>query len=241
MVLAIVCVTLATSFFLTIPVAQAKQGFIWPFDVMLWEAAVNQSVALAAWSMMILLLAQLPNPSQTAGVAVDRRKDGVTWWSTTRPQTLINVTYAIWFSWIPHLPLEQQFAIQSSLQMLSLPQIYDNQHWMQECWLAGLSFWLGQCLVRYKVNIFGFSYLIDLGYDITYDSSVEDAFVCKHPDFDQVKFQQTKEGLYVYKPTKDYIKAVAEEETNNEHGDNFLIKSVSENIEGFIEEGNRGG
>ena len=41
---------------------------------------------------------------------------------------------------------------------------------------------------KFITNIFGFSHLIDLGYDITYESSVEDAFVCKHPDFDPVKF-----------------------------------------------------
>ena len=86
---------------------------------------------------------------------------------------------------------------------------------------------------KFITNIFGFSHLIDLGYEITYDSKIEDAFICKHRDFDAVKFQRTKEGLYVYKPTQNYVKAIAEEENKDEFGDTFLIKSVSENIEGF--------
>ena len=45
---------------------------------------------------------------------------------------------------------------------------------------------------KFITNIFGFLHLIDLGYAITYDSTVEDAFVCKHPDYDPVKFHQLK-------------------------------------------------
>ena len=66
---------------------------------------------------------------------------------------------------------------------------------------------------KFIMNIFGFLHLIDLGYDITYDSTVEDAFVCKHPDYDPVKFLCTKEGLYIYKPTENYIQAVTKRKT----------------------------
>ena len=86
---------------------------------------------------------------------------------------------------------------------------------------------------KFITNIFGFSHLIDLGYAITYGSTIEDAFVCKHPDYEPVKFLRTKEGLYVYKPTENYIQAVTDEENNGVPGNNFLIKSVAENIEGY--------
>ena len=39
---------------------------------------------------------------------------------------------------------------------------------------------------KFITNIFGFSHLIDLGYDISYDSKIEDAFVCDHPELGQV-------------------------------------------------------
>ena len=56
-------------------------------------------------------------------------------------------------------------------------------------------------------NIFGFAKLAEK-YRIVYDSDVEDAFHVYTGD-KVVKFTRTDEGLYVYKPTSKYLKAVA--------------------------------
>ena len=71
---------------------------------------------------------------------------------------------------------------------------------------------------KFITNIFGFLYLIDLGYNITYDSRVEDAFACKHPDFYLVKFVRTKD---VYKPTKNYIQDVQDTEATSKSEEKF--------------------
>ena len=80
---------------------------------------------------------------------------------------------------------------------------------------------------KFITNIFGFLNLIDLGYDITYDSTAEDAFICNHPKLGQVKFLRTRDGLYVYKPPKNYIQEVVEVEA---------MSKSEKNFEGFIQD-----
>jgi hypothetical protein len=84
-------------------------------------------------------------------------------------------------------------------------------------------------------NIFGFAKLEDQC-RITYDSSIEKAFNV-HTDDGIVKFKRNKDGLYVYRPSKNYLKGVA---GDTEHGDdepnrgeNFLVDSIKENKQGF--------
>ena len=56
---------------------------------------------------------------------------------------------------------------------------------------------------------------------------MEDLFVCKHPNVDAVKFVRTKDGLYIYKPTKNYIQDVRDAEAMLRSEKNF--KSFMEN------------
>ena len=51
--------------------------------------------------------------------------------------------------------------------------------------------------------------------------------ICSHPDFNPVKFVRTRDGLYVYKPTKNYIQDVRDVEATSKSEKNF---------EGFIED-----
>ena len=80
---------------------------------------------------------------------------------------------------------------------------------------------------KFITNIFGFSHLIDLGYNISYDSTVEVAFVCKHPNFDAVKFVRTRDRVYVYKPMKNYIQDMRDAEA---------MSRSEKNFEGFMED-----
>ena len=50
---------------------------------------------------------------------------------------------------------------------------------------------------------------------------MEDTFVCKHPDFDAVKFVRTKDGPYMYKPTENYIQDVENVEAMSKSEENF--------------------
>ena len=75
--------------------------------------------------------------------------------------------------------------------------------------------------VKFITNIFGFLHLINLSYKITYDSTKEDAFICRHPDSNQVKFARTRDGLYMYKPTKNYIQEVEAAEAMSKSEKNF--------------------
>ena len=56
-------------------------------------------------------------------------------------------------------------------------------------------------------NIFGFAHMADK-YRVTYDSSVEDAFLV-HTNDGIIKFDRTPEGLYVLKPTAKFLNHVA--------------------------------
>ena len=58
---------------------------------------------------------------------------------------------------------------------------------------------------------------------------MEDAFVCKHPDLDVVKFVRMKDGLYVYKPTENYIQDVEHVE------DAEAMSKPEKHFEGFLD------
>jgi hypothetical protein len=79
-------------------------------------------------------------------------------------------------------------------------------------------------------NIFGFAKLEDQ-YRITYDSSVEKAFNV-HTNDGIVKFERNSDGLYTYRPSKEYLKDVAAETTDDEAANyvkpSFLIETVQE-------------
>ena len=82
-------------------------------------------------------------------------------------------------------------------------------------------------------NIFGFAELVSK-YRIVYDSDVEDAFKVYTKD-GIIKFKQNQEGLYVYKPTTNYMKSVARQKGMNPPVErhNYLVSSVEENKMGY--------
>jgi len=83
-------------------------------------------------------------------------------------------------------------------------------------------------------NIFGFAKLAEKC-QIVYDSDIEDAFHV-HTDNGIIKFAQTDEGLYVYKPSSKFIQAVAAEKGMTfppEVKVSCLVSSVEENKMGF--------
>jgi hypothetical protein len=53
----------------------------------------------------------------------------------------------------------------------------------------------------FMANIFGFAKMAEQ-HRITYDSNIEDAFLVHTEDGDVLKFEQTSEGLYAYRPPK---------------------------------------
>ena len=57
-------------------------------------------------------------------------------------------------------------------------------------------------------NIFGFAKTSDK-YRITYDNSIEDAFNV-FTDDGVIKFTKSDDGLYIYKPTDQFLKTTAE-------------------------------
>ena len=59
-------------------------------------------------------------------------------------------------------------------------------------------------------NILGFSALIDRGYQIKYDSDMDDAFNVVNLEGNVLKFSRNSEGLYTYKPSKKYLDFIAE-------------------------------
>ena len=61
---------------------------------------------------------------------------------------------------------------------------------------------------EWVANIFGFSHMADVN-RITYDNWEEDAFLV-HTKDGIIKFKRTKDGLYAYTPSEEYIQAVAE-------------------------------
>jgi hypothetical protein len=86
-------------------------------------------------------------------------------------------------------------------------------------------------------NIFGFAKLEDQ-YRITYDSSVEKAFNV-HTNDGIVKFERNTDGLYTYRPSKEYLKDVAAETTDDEAANyakpSFFIETVQENKKGYTQ------
>ena len=78
-------------------------------------------------------------------------------------------------------------------------------------------------------NIFSFAELVDK-HRITFDSSVENAFLVHQPD-KIVKFECTPEGLYTCRVDKDYKKSLTEK------GNSHLVMTltVSENRKGYTD------
>ena len=76
-------------------------------------------------------------------------------------------------------------------------------------------------------NIFSFAELVDK-HRITFDSSVENAFLVHQPD-KIVKFECTPEGLYTYRVDKDYKKSLTEK------GNSHLVTTLSENWKGYTD------
>ena len=81
----------------------------------------------------------------------------------------------------------------------------------------------------FMANIFSFSHMKSK-YRITYDSKRDDAFHV-HTDNGIVKFGVTDEGLYAYKPTKQFLKEVAK--TKNKVLKHTFVATVKDNIEGY--------
>jgi hypothetical protein len=91
-------------------------------------------------------------------------------------------------------------------------------------------------------NIFGLSEMVDR-YRVTFDSQVEDAFIVHLKDA-KIKFARTPEGLYAYKPTKQYLVEVAEskgmsppikDDKGAEDHKSFLVATLSENRKGYTQ------
>ena len=64
--------------------------------------------------------------------------------------------------------------------------------------------------------------------EITFDSSVENAFLIHQPD-KIVKFEHTPEGLYMYRVDKDYKTSLKEKRSIN------LVTTLSENPRGYTD------
>jgi hypothetical protein len=78
-------------------------------------------------------------------------------------------------------------------------------------------------------NIFGFARLAEQ-YRITYDSDIENAFNV-HTNDGIVKFKKNEDGLYVYRPSPEYLMNIA---NSTRGGDsdietNLLAHTISEN------------
>ena len=76
-------------------------------------------------------------------------------------------------------------------------------------------------------NIFSFTELVEK-HRITFDSSVENAFLVHQPD-KIVKFEQTPEGLCTYRVDKDYKKSLKKKGSSN------LVATLSENQKGYTD------
>ena len=83
-------------------------------------------------------------------------------------------------------------------------------------------------------NIFGFSHMAD-EYHITYDNEKEDAFIVRTKDGIR-KFTRTPEGLYAFKPSKEYIADVAKAKNMEPPVEmNNMISTVKENRKGYTQ------
>jgi hypothetical protein len=83
----------------------------------------------------------------------------------------------------------------------------------------------------FMANIFGFAKMAEQ-YRITYDSNIEDAFLVHTEDGDVLKFERTSEGLYAYRPPKEFLDSVARTKIKPARKQNF-VSTVKENLEGF--------
>jgi hypothetical protein len=90
-------------------------------------------------------------------------------------------------------------------------------------------------------NIYGFSHMVD-EHRITYDSDKEDAFLVHSDNNGTIKFERTPDGLYVYRPTAKFKKAVAASKETilpNDCGgkrtSNMMITTVKENKLGYTQ------
>ena len=76
-------------------------------------------------------------------------------------------------------------------------------------------------------NIFSFAELVEK-HQITFDSSVENAFLVHQPD-KIVKFEHTPEGLYTFRVDKDYKTPLKGKGSSN------LVTTLSENWRGYTD------
>jgi hypothetical protein len=86
----------------------------------------------------------------------------------------------------------------------------------------------------FMANIFGFAKMAEQ-HRITYDSNIEDAFLIHTEDGDVLKFEHSSEGLYAYRPPKEFLDLVARTKTKTKPArkQNFVSSTVKENLEGF--------
>jgi hypothetical protein len=85
-------------------------------------------------------------------------------------------------------------------------------------------------------NIFGFANLEDQC-RITYDSSVEKAFNV-HTKNGIVKFTRNKDGLYTYRPFKEYLTEVAKDDKGDDEpiqATNLMVQTIEENKLGYTQ------
>jgi hypothetical protein len=83
----------------------------------------------------------------------------------------------------------------------------------------------------FMANIFRFAKMAEQ-HRITYDSNIEDAFLVHTEDGDVLKFERTSEGLYAYRPPKEFLDSVARTKIKPARKQNF-VSTVKENLEGF--------
>ena len=79
-------------------------------------------------------------------------------------------------------------------------------------------------------NIFGFAAMTDR-YRIKYNSNIEDAFLV-FTENGIIKFKRDKDGLYTYRPSKEYKEQVRHVERQ---GINNMISTVKNNESGYSE------
>ena len=84
-------------------------------------------------------------------------------------------------------------------------------------------------------NILGFKGLLKRAKRIVYDSDVEDAFKAYLNDGSVVTFQPNKIGMYVHKPSKQFLAATAAEDSTTSAGVSHIINSVEENRKGMTQ------
>ena len=93
---------------------------------------------------------------------------------------------------------------------------------------------LGLTQTSQLANLLGF-YDVAQKYRITFDNAVDDDFHVHTSNGEKRFAPNHKTKLYGYKPSKKYFEAVAQtkETDSNEHMQNHLVSTVSENCEGY--------